>query len=133
VTLPGLVQLAGEPARLCVWKDADGTVLASVHDFLRWLRVDRNTWHHWLAEDFRKCSDVSGCELLLREDVTLAGERVPTPLTNFAGFRRLLVLCIQRSAVVQAVADEALCTLGRVQGASVGHRRTPAQGPAGSE
>ena len=77
--------------------------------------MDRNTWHRWLAEDFRKRSDVSGCELLLREDVALAGEGVPTPLTKFAGFRRLLVLCIQRSAVAQAVADEALRTLGRVR------------------
>jgi len=50
----------------------------------------------------------------------LAQQSLPTPFTNFAGFRLLTKLCLHKSKIAQAMYDQALLVLGRV---AVGDQR----------
>ena len=104
----------------------DGQLLGSVHDFIAWLGLDRNhAWYDWLEEAFkiqmslRSESDFSGppsqSQCVVLKHIVLPRDRCQTPMTNYAGFCLILRLCAGRSAISDAMIDEATATLGRVK------------------
>ena len=52
--------------------------------------------------------------------ITLPGESNPTPMTNFAGFRALILISLRKSKITKDFADKALEVFGQV---AVGDQR----------
>jgi len=129
LVLPGLQSSAQMSLRTL---RQDGEVLGSVLDFLRWLALDgKSEWNNWLRDKFRQSVTVFGENpgetlgeqvggRIVYSEKHLAQQSMPTPFTNFAGFRLLTKLCLHKSKIAQAMYDQALLVLGRV---SVGDQR----------
>jgi len=124
LVLPGL-QMGGAQMTLRTTREGD-EVLGSILDYLRWLGVEDewgNTWKHWLHEEFRQWSSKTNGEItgtVAYAEKLFPGQSLPTPFTNFAGYRLLTKLCLHKSKIAQAMYDEALVVLGKV---SVGDQR----------
>ena len=125
MTLPGFEAHAQSTMR--TWKDERGEVYGSIYDFLHWLGLDddrQNDWHNWLAAEFQSTCHLpesgSGGSIW----ITLPGESKPTPMTNFAGFRTLVILSLRKSKIAREFADKALELFG---GAVVGDQRLHAE------
>ena len=124
MTLPGF-EGYGQEREMRTWKDEKGEVYGSVYDFLRWLGLDSyNDWHNCLKADLQ-----ASCNLLDSKDcntleITMPGERQPTPMTNFAGFRQLVALALRKSKIARGFADRALEVFG---GVLVGDQRLHAE------
>jgi hypothetical protein len=119
VQLPELIAGAG-PLICRVCRANDGvTLLGSVHDFLKWLQVDKDgkhsDWNSWLFEALAR--DMQNHLAPSRDD--FAGEPQPvlehyefkgkkTPMGNVGAFRILTRLCCHKSPVASSVVDEAL-------------------------
>ena len=101
----------------------DGEVLGSNFDYLRWLGLTnvKNEWHNWLREAFcdaiRQCLDSYDAETLedrvVYVEKQLPNQSLPTPFTNFAGYRLLAKLCLHKSKIAQAMYDQAMTLLGQ--------------------
>jgi len=50
----------------------------------------------------------------MRND-TWPGQSLPTPLTNFPGYRLLTKLCLHKSKIAQGMHDEAMLLLGHIK------------------
>jgi hypothetical protein len=126
--LPGRELVVGSKLRTA---KRDGQILGSVHNFVAWLGLGEHTWRDWLLAAFHaeliesgdKPRDPATCggsrdqtrpDVVL-VDVVLPGERQPTPMTNYAGFCLILRLCAGRSAISDAMIDEATNALGRLK------------------
>ena len=124
LVLPSL-QMGGAEMALRTTREGE-EVLGSIMDYLRWLGVEDdkgNTWSHWLREEFRHSSDLRNDEItasVTYVEKQFPGQALPTPFTNFAGYRLLTKLCLHKSKIAQAMYDEALVVLGKV---SVGDQR----------
>jgi hypothetical protein len=115
VQLPELIAGAG-PLACRVRLAMDGvTPLGSVHDFLKWLQVDKDgknhDWNDWLCEVLKSAMD----QLCVKdpqspqpvlETHNLKGRK--TPMGNVEVFRMLTRLCVDKSPVAAHVVDEAL-------------------------
>jgi hypothetical protein len=91
-------------------------VLGSVLDYLRWLGVEDEQGHTWA--NFRQSRDSVNGEI--PDTVTFVekhfpGQSLPTPFTNFAGYRLLTKLCLHKSKIAQGMHDEAMLLLGHVK------------------
>ena len=123
LVLPGLK--GGGDVSLRTTREND-EVLGSVLDYLRWLGVEDewgNTWKHWLCEEFRQELNSTNDEItgtVTFVDKHFPGQSLPTPLTNFAGYRLLTKLCLHKSKIAQGMYDQALVLLGKF---SVGDQR----------
>ena len=120
--LPALISQSRTPAQFRISKRAAGGILGSVRDFVGWLGLDRNhTWNDWLQGAFKTQMsehldiDTQTENFAVLEYVVLPGESCPTPMTNYTGFCLILRLCAGRSAISDAMIDEATATLGRVK------------------
>ncbi len=84
----------------------NGILYGSILDCLRWFGLDddhNNDWYNWAKADFQAlCNlfDSRDCEVL---DITLPGERKPTPMTSFAGFRVLVQTTLRKSKISQGL------------------------------
>jgi len=118
----------GTPAVLRTSSSA-GQLLGSIHNFIQWLGLDAHTWRDWLKaafeaeiesggslRDFAADDGIDrGIQKPVLERLTLPGTRNPTPMTNYAGFCLILRLCAGKSAITNAMLDEATVLLGRVK------------------
>lgn len=99
----------------------DGDYLfGAIPDYLRWLEVEDeygNTWNHWLRKEFQHSSylrdDETGDEIHYIEK-QLPGNSRMTPMTNFAGYRRLAKLCLHKSKIAQNAYDSAMKLQGHM-------------------
>jgi hypothetical protein len=123
--LPGRELAVGSKLRTA---KRDGQILGSVRDFVEWLGLDRaNTWDNWLQAAFLaelnavtlSCANCGGIRDQIRkpvlEHVVLPGASLATPMTNYTGFCLIIRLCAGRSAISDAVIDEATNALGRLK------------------
>jgi hypothetical protein len=125
---------SGVPAIALRTTRGAGEVLGSVLDYLRWLGVedaDGHTWRDGLRDAFCQPRDLAEDDALgkahgdlVLEEMQLPGYSLRTPMTNFAGFRRLTLLCLRKSKIAWSVADSALTIMGRVE---VGDQRIYAE------
>lgn len=119
LVLPGL-QVSDTQIALRTTREGD-EVLGSVLDYLRWLGVEDewgNTWKNWLGEEFRRQLDSTSDEItapVTFVEKVFPGQSMPTPFTNFAGYRLLTKLCLHKSKIAQELYDKALTCLGHVQ------------------
>jgi hypothetical protein len=98
----------------------NGEVLGSILDYLRWLGVEdewANSWRNWIGEAFRELLDSTNAEThdetVVYIEKQLPNQSLPTPFTNFAGYRLLAKLCLHKSKIAQAMYDQAMTLLGR--------------------
>jgi hypothetical protein len=98
-----------------------GQVLGSVHNFVAWLGLGEHTWRHWLEEAFMRtlCPVDDQVPDQIRnpvlEHLVLPGTSNSTPMTNYAGFCLIMRLCAGKSAITDAMLDEATNVLGRIK------------------
>jgi len=123
LVLPGL-NLGGAEMALRTTREGE-EVLGSVLDYLRWLGIEdaKTEWNHWIRDEFRQgalrhLGEINGLVTFVEKQ--LPGQSLPTPFTNFAGYRLLTKLCLHKSKIGQGMYDQALVVLGQV---SVGDQR----------
>ena len=117
----------------------NGCLLGSIRDFIAWLGLDRiHMCNDWLEEAFKTEMNLiirlplsensdNGNQIqnaIVLEYIMLPGESRLTPMTNYAGFCLILRLCAGKSAISDAMIDEATVMLGRVK---VGDNRLHAE------
>jgi hypothetical protein len=114
--------LAGQPAPTQMRTSMkSGQVLGSVHNFVAWLGLGEHTWRHWLEEAFMRtlCPVDDQVPDQIRnpvlEHLVLPGTSNSTPMTNYAGFCLIMRLCAGKSAITDAMLDEATNVLGRIK------------------
>lgn len=116
LVLPGL-QVSERQVALRTTREAD-EVLGSILDYLRWLGVEDFEWRHWLREEFHQVASQPGNEItapVTYIEKVFPGQSMPTPFTNFPGYRLLTKLCLRKSKIAQELYDKALTCLGHVQ------------------
>jgi hypothetical protein len=115
--------LAGQPAPTQMRTSMkSGQVLGSVHNFVAWLGLGEHTWRHWLEDAFMRkklCPVDKQVPDQIRnpvlEHLVLPGTSNSTPMTNYAGFCLIMRLCAGKSAITDAMLDEATNVLGRIK------------------
>jgi hypothetical protein len=131
--LPALAAGSAVPTQLRT-TTRTGQLLGSVRNFVSWLGLDEtHAWSNWLEAAFLaelkavtlSCAEgnCGGIRDQIRdqirepvlEHIVLPGARLATPMTNYAGFCLILRLCAGRSAISDAMIDEATNTLGRLK------------------
>jgi len=98
--------------RVCLALCDGETPLGSAHDILKWIDVDKDgqhsDWNHWLKEKVSHLiADLQDHENpLIVEYHRFNG--ILTPMVNVAACRLMIRLCVNKSKVANAIADEAM-------------------------
>ena len=102
--------------RVCLSNDGRNPI-GSVHNFLRWLQVDKddehNDWKHWLRVELEESLDQDRSDLTDPDPTDFVLEYhkfdgIETPMGNVKVFERLVRLCVGKSKIANGVADCAL-------------------------
>ena len=105
-------------------KNAQGRVLISAHDEIKWLGLDEdgkhNEWTHWLGsateeyvKGYHNSSNPRNDDTPCMEHVKLDGERIPTPMFDKKCFQKVILLSIGKSKLAGEHAEKALDIYGR--------------------
>ena len=111
-------------SRMRLHKNAQGRVLISAHDELKWLGLDEdgkhNEWTNWLRSTMEEYIKGSHHSLNSRNDdspcleyLKLDGESIPTPMFDKNCFQKVILLCIGKSKLAGEHAEKALDIYGR--------------------